>query len=412
MTVVQYEAPTPLPPSRPGDENLPGPTGRIARLRGAAEYAAYVHNTALVPEPLRGKPDEVAAVILTGEEVGLEPMAALRAVAMIKGVPTFKAEALRGLVTSHGHEMWLEESTNTRAIAAGRRSGTDRVGRVTWTMDDAKRAGISGQLNYTRYPREMLVARASAALARQMFADVVMGLVAAEELDEFVYTPNGSAPAAMPAPEDAPPAEPKQAARRQRTPAKAPAADPPPAQEAGASPTVPTPPPDTQPDPPAPAEPLATDAYKRRIFASMRELGLSGEGDRDERLAYCSRIAGRPIASSNELTIGEASKIIDRLEADKAARAAGERAFLDELRETLDAEPVPEDPPDLAQWERLQALFDEKAIDDRIAYARGVVARELDIVTAMTADEASAVIAHLEQYDPTDPQTWPFPDGF
>src|SRR5262245_20936608 len=100
MTVVQYEAPAPLPASRPGDETLPGPTGRVARLRGAAEYAAYIANTALVPEPLRGKPDEVAAVILTGEEVGLEPMAALRSVAMIKGVPTFKAEALRGLVVS------------------------------------------------------------------------------------------------------------------------------------------------------------------------------------------------------------------------------------------------------------------------------------------------------------------------
>jgi hypothetical protein len=344
MTMQQYEPPTPLPASRPGEELEPGPVGDIARLRAYAEYASYVANTALVPEPLRGKPDEVAAVILTGKEVGLDPMAALRSVAMIKGTPTFKAEALRGLVISKGHELWLEDSTTTRAIAAGRRHGSERIGRVTWTMDDAKRAGIGGQQNYQRYPREMLVARATAALARQMFADVVMGLVAAEELDDFIYSPNGAI-AEQPPPADAPPPESKTSARRRRPTAQAPA-ETTPRSPAGAAPVEPTPPPDPQPEPPVPPEPLATDAYKRRIFATMRDLGMTaGDSGRDERLAYISRVVGREIASSNELTLGEASTLIDRLEADKAARAAGERAFLDELRETLDATPVDE-PPD------------------------------------------------------------------
>src|SRR5262245_43677571 len=207
MTVVQYETPAPMPASRPGDEDLPGPVGRVARLRAAAEYANYVANTAVVPEAIRGKPDEVAAVLLTGEEVGLRPMAALRSMAWIKGSPHFYAKALRGLVTSKGHELWLEDSTNTRAIAAGRRAGTERIGRVTWTMDDAKRAGLAGQPNYTRYPRQMLVARATAELAQVMFPDVVLGLVAAEELDDFAYTPNGATP-------DLPPADTAAAGRK------------------------------------------------------------------------------------------------------------------------------------------------------------------------------------------------------
>jgi hypothetical protein len=336
MTIQQYEPPAPLPASRPGDEALPGPSGRVARLRAAAEYANYIAGTAVVPEVLRGKPDEVAAVILTGEEVGLEPMAALRSVAMIKGVPTFKAEALRALVVSKGHELWLEDSTNTRAIAAGRRSGSERVGRVTWTIDDAKRAGIGGNANYQRYPREMLVARATAALARQLFADVVMGLVAAEELEDFFYSPNGATAEPLPPPDDAPPAGPK--ARRRRPAAKAPQ---------GAEPVEPTPPPDGQPEPDVPPEPLATDAYKRRIFATMRDLGL-GDGlaedaARELRLAYASKVIGREIQTSNELTLGEASQVIEQLEADKAHRAAGEHAFLDELRRTFD---VPAGSPD------------------------------------------------------------------
>src|SRR4029077_16390834 len=126
-------------------------------------------------------------------------------------------------VTGAGHELWFEETTTTRAIAAGRRQGTDRVGRVTWTLDDAKRAGLAGQPNWRTYPAEMLRARASAALARAMFADVTLGIPAVEEVDD--QTDNG------PALEVAPEPPPKTTRKRSR-PALAP-----------------TPPPDPQPEP-------------------------------------------------------------------------------------------------------------------------------------------------------------------
>jgi hypothetical protein len=360
MTVVQYEAPQPLPPSRPGDELATGPIGDVARLRAAAEYAGYIAGTEFVPEALRGKPDAIAAAMLAGAEVGLKPMASLRMVAVIKGRPTLTAEAQRGLVSGAGHELWFEESTITRAIAAGRRRGEDRIGRVVWTMDDAKRAGIAGQANWQRYPAEMLRARASAALARSMFADVTLGIPAVEELED--EPDNGAIPVAVVLPGDAPPAPKRQPRRRTpAVPAQTPATGPAPADEPTAGPgadapapattpdpaparlpVAPTPPPDEQPQPPA--EPLATDAYKRRIFASMRDLGLAAglaeDAARELRLGYVSEVVGRPIQSSNELTIGEASKVIERLDADKAKRAAGERAFLDELIETFDARVV------------------------------------------------------------------------
>ena len=69
---------------------------------------------------------------------------------------------------------------------------------------------------------------------------------------------------------------------------------------------------------------------------------------------------------------------------------------------------------ELARAERLQTLFEEKQIgpDERHAYARGVVNRDFTTLSDLTPEEASAVIAHLEQYDPGDQQTWPFPSGF
>jgi hypothetical protein len=40
------------------------------------------------------------------------------------------------------------------------------------------------------------------------------------------------------------------------------------------------------------------------------------------------------------LTIGEAGRVIEQLDADKAARSAGEQALLDELIREFDATPV------------------------------------------------------------------------
>ncbi|MBQ1167039.1 hypothetical protein KBZ21_54490, partial [Streptomyces sp. A73] len=61
---------------------------------------------------------------------------------VINGVAGLSAISLRGLVQAHGHEMWTEESTSTRAIVCGRRQGQAQEERVTWTMDRATKAGF------------------------------------------------------------------------------------------------------------------------------------------------------------------------------------------------------------------------------------------------------------------------------
>jgi len=80
--------------------------------------------------------------------------------------------------------MWVVEASNTKVTIAGRRSNSDNVSTVTWTMDDAKRAGLAGRQNWRTYPRQMLTARATAELARLIFADAVGGLLATEEVEE------------------------------------------------------------------------------------------------------------------------------------------------------------------------------------------------------------------------------------
>jgi len=156
----------------------------IDLMPAAAELAKQVANTEFVPKSLRGNPAAIAACVLYGDELGIGPMQALAKIAVIEGKPSLSAEAQRALILAAGHDLWVVESSNTKVTVAGRRSNSDHVSTITWTLDDAKRAGLAGRQNWRTYPRQMLMARATAELARLIFADAVGGLLATEELEE------------------------------------------------------------------------------------------------------------------------------------------------------------------------------------------------------------------------------------
>jgi len=165
--------------------------GRWAQdARDAHLVATSLAKTAFVPKEMRGKPELVTAAILTGQEIGLEPMAALRSIDVIQGTPAMRAHALRGLVQSAGHEVWVEESTDTRAIVCGRRKGSEHVQRSVWTIDRAKQLGLTSRDQWRKQPQAMLIARATAEACRLVASDVLLGMpYAVEELDEVEESP-------------------------------------------------------------------------------------------------------------------------------------------------------------------------------------------------------------------------------
>jgi hypothetical protein len=271
----------------------------IALVPAAAELAKSVANTDFVPRGMRNNPAAITAAILYGDEIGLGPMQSLAKIAVIEGRPTLAAETQRGLVLQAGHKMWTEEATNTRVTVAGRRRDSDEVVRVTWTMDDAKRAGIGGKQNWRTYPRQMLHARASAELARALFADAIAGLAATEEIED---TGGDESPEAAPVSEGN---------RRRRRATLAPVSAP---AEPTPAPDTPLPPlPGEQPavDDDPPAAGLMSEAQRGKMMALFRERGFV---ERGARLAFTRVVIGRPVESSTELTSEEASKLIDTLE--------------------------------------------------------------------------------------------------
>ena len=164
--VIEH-APTPTPPSL---------AEWVTQAREVATVAEMLCRTSFVPKAFMGKPAECAAAILAGQEMGMSPMASLRAVDVIEGKPGMSALGLRALVQSRGHDIWVHESTATRAIVKGRRKGSDKVETSTWTLERAKTFGLLGKKNWREQPTSMLLARATAECARLIAADALLGM--------------------------------------------------------------------------------------------------------------------------------------------------------------------------------------------------------------------------------------------
>ena len=158
--------------------------GWAAVLPAVGDLAGKVAQTEFVPDAMRGKPAVVAAAILYGRELGLEPMTSLRSVNIIKGRPALTAEAMRAMVLAAGHDIRFQEMTSARCVIVGRRKGQDETTTVTFTMDDAKKMGVGGGQQYAKMPRQMLAARATSELCRLIFADVIGGLISDVEAED------------------------------------------------------------------------------------------------------------------------------------------------------------------------------------------------------------------------------------
>jgi hypothetical protein len=322
-----------------------------------ASVSAQLAKTPFVPVSLRviderGAYDEqttaanVAAAILTGQEIGLEPMAALRSINVINATPALSALALRALAQRNGHGIWLREATSTRAIVEGLRAGEDgsKVQRITWTMDDAKSRNLSGKVNWRTQPRNMLIARATSEVVRLVAADAVLGIpYSIEELQDGDIDWSGPDDAENADTEPAP-----RTARRKGGRARTAASS-----QSGAGAAQIAAPPSGASEPagqtpegnPAlfePPEPIA-DTQKRALHAGFRNLGLK----RADQLKVATRVVGRAVTSSSELTKVEASKVLDEIALLKARAVSQEPA---ETRGNAEnpadgAEPPPEDEP-------------------------------------------------------------------
>ena len=159
---------------------------------GLYRMANILARSGMTPKGMT-RPETVFTAIQMGLEIGLAPMQAVQSIAVINGRPTLWGDALlavvqgSGLMTDFREEpiMASGEVTGFRCIA--QRAGYSEPSVREFTLTDAKRAGLLGKSGpWTQYQARMLQMRARSWALRDTFADVLKGMVAREEAQDFI----------------------------------------------------------------------------------------------------------------------------------------------------------------------------------------------------------------------------------
>jgi len=160
---------------------------RPSSVTEALELADKLAASHLLPTALQKQPSDILVVLLTGFELGLTPMQAIRGINVIQGRGCISADTLVALARRSGvcEYMRCVESNERRATYETKRRGDQPV-RMEWTIDQAKRAGLAAKDNWVKFPAAMLRARCKSDICRAVYEDVVQGIITNEEVRDGV----------------------------------------------------------------------------------------------------------------------------------------------------------------------------------------------------------------------------------
>ena len=147
-------------------------------------------------------PEQIMAVIMRGRTLGLDATTALDQMNVIQGRPTMSAQCMVAVVKSSPICEFLEciEALSDRATWETKRRGERKEHRRTFTREEADKAGFTtakeydkvakrytGRIitkdNWEKQPHVMLQWRAAAALIRQVYPDLILGIYTTEEME-------------------------------------------------------------------------------------------------------------------------------------------------------------------------------------------------------------------------------------
>lgn len=163
------------------------------------EQIEFIVRANALPAALRGKPADLMLVMLTGRELGIGPVQAISKIHVIDGKPSMSAELMLALVLRNGHEATIERTDNEACVIVARRRGAERSTTFSFTIQDARDAGLAVKDVWKKYPANMLWARCVSKMCRMVFPDVMMGVSYVPEemganIDPFTGDPDGSEP--------------------------------------------------------------------------------------------------------------------------------------------------------------------------------------------------------------------------
>lgn len=179
-----------------GTESL---TTAVAQRRAASpeaaaiaykiQYAKTLAEASLLPASYKKQPGNVLLAIELADSLGIKPMTAIQNVHVIEGKPSASSSLIASLVRRAGHRLRVTVD-NEKLLAVAeivRADDPDFSYRSVWTMDRAKKAGLTNKSVWQNYPGAMLKARAITEVARDACSEALLGVqYTPEELGQDV----------------------------------------------------------------------------------------------------------------------------------------------------------------------------------------------------------------------------------
>lgn len=140
---------------------------------------------------------QAAAIIMTGRELGMPPMTAMRSLTMVKGKVVENADSQLARFKADGGRCTFAELSEKAARAQFVHPNGDKH-EESFTIEDARRAGLSGD-NWQKYPKAMLRSRCITAGLKSLGWAGAVGNYDPDEAAAFSEAPKDT-PRPTPAP--------------------------------------------------------------------------------------------------------------------------------------------------------------------------------------------------------------------
>ena len=134
----------------------------------------------------------IFAVVMKARSLGLNPMEALNGgMYCIQGKVELSSTLMAKMIRQRGHSITkARESDDTKCILHGKRADNGDTWSCSFSLEDAKRAGLLSNPTWTKYPAAMCYNRALSLLARQLFPDIIgNSYVEGETTEDFIARP-------------------------------------------------------------------------------------------------------------------------------------------------------------------------------------------------------------------------------
>jgi len=161
---------------------IEGEQQEVIDMPAMMDMSKTLIDSGFLPDMIK-KPAQAVAIILTGRELGIPIMQALRQIHVIKGKPTMAAELMLSLAYQHVPGFWYQvvESTAEKCVCKFQRPGHEALTHE-FKMGDAKALGLDKKDNWREQPATMLRWRCISSGLRLVVPDAIAGVCTPEEI--------------------------------------------------------------------------------------------------------------------------------------------------------------------------------------------------------------------------------------